>query len=221
MVMPCSSYKKVFNLKYFTLLFTLLFLFFGCSKHIVKQPYSYPNYNIIKPKITCKPNRKNIQKILFSYLGKPYVWAEEGPDAFDCSGLTYNIYGKMGITLPRTASEQAKMGRDIPFSNLHYGDLIFFGSSNQHLSRINHVGIYLGSGWFAHASSKDRKVVISHFEKEPQYLKRIKHCKRYISLNERYKYLSCDVPLKKMKVVDSRYTTPWKPSMGLPRKAIP
>lgn len=199
----------------------MLFLFTACSQRIVKQPYTYPNYRIIKPEITCKPNRKNIQDLLLSYLGKPYVWAEEGPDAFDCSGLTYNIYGKMGITIPRTASEQAKMGKRIAFANLHYGDLIFFGSTSRHRSRINHVGIYLGEGWFAHASSKDRKVMVSHFEKEPKYMQRVKLCRRYLSTDERAKYMSCDVPLKKMKITDSRYTTPWKTGMRLPRKAVP
>jgi hypothetical protein len=205
-------------------IFVLLVVAFfatGCSQKIVKEPYHYPNYKIIKPKITCKPKRKNIEKLLLSYLGKPYVWAEEGPDAFDCSGLTYNIYGKMGISIPRTASEQAKMGKRIPFSQLHYGDLIFFGPSNRRSRRINHVGIYLGSGWFAHASSKDRRVTVSHFEKEPHYLKRIKLCRRYLSIDERSKYMSCSVPLKKMKTTDKRYTTPWKRGMRLPRKAVP
>ncbi|OYY56054.1 MAG: hypothetical protein B7Y52_04255, partial [Sulfurovum sp. 28-43-6] len=86
------------------LLYTLL-LFSGCSESQkpVPKPYSYPNYDIIKPDTICKPNRKNIQELLDSYLGKPYVWAEEGPDAFDCSGLTYNIYGSMGMDIPRVA----------------------------------------------------------------------------------------------------------------------
>lgn len=203
------------------ILISLILFISGCSQKIVKQPYHYPNYSIIKPDITCKPKRKNIQKLLSSYLGKPYVWAEEGPDAFDCSGLTYNIYGKMGIDIPRTASEQAKMGKRISFANLQYGDLIFFGPSNRHSKRINHVGIYLGEGWFAHASSSDRKVTISHFLKEPQYLKRVRLCRRYLSLNERAKYMRCSVPLKKMKIVDKRYTTPWKAGMHLPRKAVP
>jgi len=193
----------------------------GCSQKIVKQPYHYPNYSIIKPEVSCKPKRKNIQKLLLNYLGKPYVWAEEGPDAFDCSGLTYNIYGKMGINIPRTASEQAKMGKRISFTDLQYGDLIFFGSSYRYSRRINHVGIYLGKGLFAHASSSDRKVTISDFSKEPQYLKRIRLCRRYLSLNEKAKYMSCSVPLKKMKIVDKRYTTPWKRGMHLPRRAVP
>ena len=198
-------------------LFTLLLLQ-GCAQ---KKPYSYPNYDIIKPKPVCKANRKNIQTLLDSYLGKPYVWAEEGPHAFDCSGLVYNIYGKMGVTIPRTASEQAKVGKRISFDELEYGDLIFFGSTNKHSRRINHVGIYLGNGWFAEASSKKRKVVLTNFAEEPKYMHRIKVCKRYLSEDERALYMNCDAPLKKMAVTDMRYTTPWTPDKGLPRKAVP
>lgn len=203
----------------FALLLTLL-LFSGCSEPKPK-PYSYPNYEIIKPEKTCTPNRKNIQELLDSYLDKPYVWAEEGPDAFDCSGLTYNIYGSMGIDIPRVARDQAKMGKQVAFGNLHYGDLIFFGSTNQKSTRINHVGIYLGEGWFAHASSKDRKVTISHFKKEPIYAKRMKVCKRYMSRDERAKYMNCDAGLREMKTTSTAYTTPWKSGMKLPKKAVP
>jgi len=200
------------------LLISLSFFFSACAQ---KKPYHYPNYEIIKPEKICEPNRENIQVLLASYLGKPYVWAEEGPDAFDCSGLTYNVYGSMGMDIPRVAREQAKMGRTIPFAQLEYGDLIFFGNTNKRSHRITHVGIYLGDGWFAHASSKVRKVTISHFDKEPKYFKRMKICKRYLSKNERAKYMNCDVPLKKMKVTSTRYTTPWKAGMHLPKKAVP
>ncbi len=203
------------------LLFALLsstIFFTGCGE---PEPYHYPNYKIIKPEITCQPKRANIQNLLLSYLGKPYVWAEEGPDAFDCSGLTYNIYGSMGIEIPRVAREQAKMGKRVAFQNLHYGDLIFFGSTNKRSKYINHVGIYLGDGWFAHASSKERKVIVSHFDKEPKYVKRMKMCKRYLSENERARYMSCDVPLKEMKITSTRYTTPWQTGMKLPKKAVP
>ena len=211
------------NIKIYTLLLlSIFFLFSGCAdKKISKRPYHYPNYSVIKPKVTCNAKRKNIQKLLSKHLGKPYVWAEEGPDAFDCSGLTYNIYGEMGIIIPRTASEQAKMGKRIPFSDLYYGDLIFFGSKNKKSSRITHVGIYLSNGWFAHASSADRKVKLSQFAKEPSYLHRIKECRRYLSKNEHKKYLLCDVPLKKTRTTNTRYSTPWKRGMRLPRKAVP
>jgi len=207
--------------KNFLLLFLLLISIISLTGCAQKKPYSYPNYEIIKPEKVCKPNRENIQKLLNQYLGKPYIWAEEGPNAFDCSGLTYNIYGSMGVQLPRTACEQAKVGKTVAFNELTYGDLIFFGSTWKKSKRINHVGMYLGNGWFAQASSKQRKVVITSFDKEPRYKKRIKICKRYMSKDERAFYMNCSAPLKKMKVTSNRYTTPWQPGMSIPKKAVP
>jgi len=199
-------------------LFLFGFLFSGCSQ---KKPYNYPNYDIIKPDTTCKPNRENINKLLNDYLGKPYVWAEEGPYAFDCSGLTYNIYGSMGVEIPRVARDQARVGKKVAYQDLHYGDLIFFGSTNKKSKHINHVGIYLGNGSFAHASSKDRKVLISNFDDEPYYLKRMKKCKRYLSKDEKDNYMNCGTSFKRMRVTSNRYTTPWQRGMKLPRKAVP
>ncbi len=198
------------------LLILSLFIFSGCAKK-----YSYPNYEIIKPTQKCKPNRKNIQKMLDKHLDKPYVWAEEGPDAFDCSGLTYNIYGEMGVDLPRVARDQAKVGQKILFKDLIYGDLIFFGSTNKRSQRITHVGIYLGNGWFAHASSKQRKVTYTNFTKEPRYFKRMKVCRRYMSPNEKNLYLQCSTKLKKMKTTSTMWTSPWEAGMKLPKKAVP
>ncbi len=62
---------------------------------------------------------------------------------------------------------------------------------------------------------------MTHFEKEPKYLKRMKTCKRYLSKDERAKFMTCDAPLKKMKVTSTRYTTPWQTGMKLPLKAVP
>jgi len=198
------------------LLLVSFFLLSGCAKK-----YSYPNYEIIKPTQTCTPNRKNIQKLLNKHLNKPYVWAEEGPDAFDCSGLTYDIYGQMGIEIPRVARDQAKVGQKIAFKDLVYGDLIFFGSTNKRSRRINHVGIYLGNGWFAQASSKHRKVTYTQFKKEPRYYKRIKVCRRYLSKDEKNLYLTCHGNIKKLKTTSTMWTSPWKAGMKLPKKAVP
>ncbi len=198
------------------LILALSVLFTGCAKR-----YSYPNYDIIKPKKTCKPHRQNIQKLLNKYLNKPYIWAEEGPNAFDCSGLTYNIYGNMGVSIPRTARDQAKVGKKVEFEDLIYGDLIFFGSTNKKSKRITHVGIYLGNGWFAEASSKNRKVKYTSFTDEPKYLKRIKICRRYLSKSERQIYMTCHGRIKPMKTTTTKYTTPWKPGNKIPRRAVP
>lgn len=71
-------------------------------------------------------------------IGKPYHYGDEGPNAFDCSGLMQFIFGKAGITLPRTAAQQQKFAT--PVSSPKPGDLVFFGSP------AHHVGLYLGAG---------------------------------------------------------------------------
>ena len=62
-----------------------------------------------------------------------------GPDRFDCSGLVQKAYGDVGITMPRVAADQAKMG--VPVASLAQakpGDLVAFGSP------VDHIGIYVG-----------------------------------------------------------------------------
>lgn len=38
-------------------------------------------------------------------LGKPYVWGAEGPDSYDCSGLTSKAWLAAGVVIPRTSQE--------------------------------------------------------------------------------------------------------------------
>ncbi|HSF98206.1 MAG TPA: C40 family peptidase [Ornithinibacter sp.] len=71
-------------------------------------------------------------------LGIPYVYGGSTPAGFDCSGFTQYVFGKAGISLPRTASAQQRAAT--PVSNPQPGDLVFFGSPAWH------VGIYTGNG---------------------------------------------------------------------------
>lgn len=94
-------------------------------------------------------------------LGKPYVYGSNGMSSFDCSGLTVYAYKTAGVSLPRTAHSQGyTSGEKITLSQLKRGDIVCFDTlSNSSLS--NHVGIYLGNNQFIHASSGQKKVVIS------------------------------------------------------------
>ena len=71
-------------------------------------------------------------------LGIPYVYGGESPSGFDCSGFTQYVFGKAGISIPRTASAQQNAATSV--SNPKPGDLVFFGSPAWH------VGIYTGNG---------------------------------------------------------------------------
>jgi hypothetical protein len=85
----------------------------------------------------------------------------------------------MGIELPRTAREQAKVGKKVSFKNLKYGDLLFFATSKSRY-RITHVGMYLGNGWFTHASTTKSKVVYSNIYKSRYFKSRLRVCRRYL-----------------------------------------
>ncbi|CEQ21895.1 SH3-domain-containing protein [[Clostridium] sordellii] len=110
---------------------------------------------------TTNPNKAQaIINLAKAQLGKPYVWGAEGPNAFDCSGLTYYVYGQNGISLPRTAREQSNVGTTISQSQLQPGDLIF--SSTDGSGRVTHVGIYIGNGQMIHAPQEGDVVKVTN-----------------------------------------------------------
>lgn len=93
--------------------------------------------------------------------GDPYKGGAAGPNAFDCSGLTYYSYKKHNKTLPRTAQGQYNKSSKISWSKRAKGDLVFFGTSS---GNIKHVGIYVGGDKILNANSgsyRGYKVVIA------------------------------------------------------------
>lgn len=80
-----------------------------------------------------------------SKLGAPYVWGADGPDSFDCSGLTMWAYKQVAITLPHYTGDQWNSGRHVSRSDLRPGDLVFFYSD------LHHMGMYVGNNTMIHA----------------------------------------------------------------------
>lgn len=94
-------------------------------------------------------------------LGIKYVYGGSSTKGFDCSGFVSFVYNKFGMTLPRASRDMGKGGIAVKKTDLKPGDLVFF-DTNGGLNGINHVGIYIGSSKFIHASSSlGRKVTIS------------------------------------------------------------
>ncbi|WP_223069318.1 C40 family peptidase [Paenibacillus caui] len=91
-----------------------------------------------------------LNTVVKSVYGTPYKMGGNGNGSFDCSGFTKYVFKKMGVQLARQSKAQFKQGTSVAKSQLKKGDLVFFNTSG---SGVSHVGIYLGSGSFAHASS--------------------------------------------------------------------
>jgi len=86
-------------------------------------------------------------KFACNQIGKPYVWAADGPSAYDCSGLTEASWRSVGISLPHNALEQKQVTVPVSLGNLHVGDMVYYYRD------VHHVVIYVGNNWVVAAST--------------------------------------------------------------------
>jgi hypothetical protein len=109
--------------------------------------------------------------------GKPYIWSNEGPDSFDCSGYIYYCLRKIGYSVGRSTASTYSGKADwlyIPRDQLQPGDLMFYFDDD--MATIGHIGIYLGNGYHVHASSSYGCVIICRVE--DWYDNRLSHGRR-------------------------------------------
>ena len=85
------------------------------------------------------------------HAGAPYIYGAAGPAAFDCSGFTSYVYGRLGIALPHNSDAQYAVTRHVPASQAVPGDLIF-------VEGLGHVAIYAGGGMMWDAPSAGGQV---------------------------------------------------------------
>jgi cell wall-associated NlpC family hydrolase len=92
-------------------------------------------------------------------IGVDYRYGGNSPEhGLDCSGLVRYVFQEVvGVTLPRTAREMARLGGRVAPGDLKAGDLVFFTTRS---SPFSHVGIYLGDDRFVHAPHRGGEVEI-------------------------------------------------------------
>ncbi|SCL16031.1 NlpC/P60 family protein [Micromonospora inyonensis] len=94
-------------------------------------------------------------------IGKPYVWGAEGPNAYDCSGLTLAAWARAGVRLPHNAAQQRRATAPVSRNELRPGDLVFYYAD------LHHVGMYVGNGWLVHASRAGAPVKMKRVDDGP------------------------------------------------------
>lgn len=104
--------------------------------------------------ITNKPLFTQIDK----WWGTRYKYGGATLQGIDCSAYTGTlVHSVYGIVLPRTSRDQYDACIKIEKEQMLQGDLVFFKTGRG----ISHVGMYLGNGYFTHASTSIG-VTVSH-----------------------------------------------------------
>ena len=83
-----------------------------------------------------------VVKIAMAQIGDGYAWGGNGPDAFDCSGLTAYAFASAGVALPAQLAGPGGAGPPVARDDIRPGDLVFFSTAGPGAS---HVGVATGA----------------------------------------------------------------------------
>jgi len=110
---------------------------------------------------------KRLMEFVREWLSTPYQYGGSSKKGIDCSGFVMQLMLQVyHISVPHQAQDQYSNGQQIAKSRLQPGNLVFFTNLNSR--GVDHVGVYLGEGKFAHAT-ESAGVVISDLDDEPYF----------------------------------------------------
>ena len=95
-----------------------------------------------------------------SLRGIPYRNGGSDPRGFDCSGFVEYVFGRHGISVPRTVGELYRSGASVDRDAVQAGDLLFFSTTGP---GVSHVGMAIGGDEFVHAPSSAGVVRVERF----------------------------------------------------------
>ncbi len=112
-----------------------------CAGSVGTHPGTTPTPGPNGLTLTGSPAGNAAAGYAIAQLGKPYVWGAQGPNAYDCSGLTMAAWASAGVTIPRVTYTQATAGTPVAVQDARTGDLVLIPGSD---GTPGHVGMVAG-----------------------------------------------------------------------------
>lgn len=132
----------------------------GCSSQVSTDNSIDNNISESAHEILKSPQTRPLIEQYHAWKGTPYQYGGTTQNGVDCSGFVQSVFlNAQKKALPRTTHAQSNLGIQVEYGEAKAGDLVFFKTS----SKVNHVGIYLGSEQFMHASTS-KGVTISRLD---------------------------------------------------------
>lgn len=93
-----------------------------------------------------------------NFVGNPYVYGGNSlTNGTDCSGFTMLVYANFGVSLPRSAPDQAYAGKSVSLDNIMPGDIVVSGYDGV----VCHAALYIGNGQLVHALNSNVGIVVT------------------------------------------------------------
>ena len=126
----------------------------GCASQAPQAP--------VKSTSKSYSNADQAAAVALQQIGVPYRYGGSTPNGFDCSGLIYYSYSKVGKNVPRTTGSLWSDIQPVAKNHVRVGDVLFFRIEG----KMSHVGMYIGDNQFVHAPSSGKVVTVGSLQSE-------------------------------------------------------
>lgn len=117
---------------------------------------------ILSASATAATKGQQVVSVALTQLGKPYMLNSDAPNSFNCASFVIYCYNKVASGKITTSGISGSYSKITSASNLKEGDVVCFKTTQQESGILGcHFGIYMGRGYFIHASSSAGMVTVS------------------------------------------------------------
>ena len=114
------------------------------------------------PAMADQLRTRQVLAVAVGQLGKPYALAPDAPNSFNCASFVVYCFNAVSSGTFSNATIHVPYKRISSIKKVRAGDIVCFKTSGDEQGLLSyHFGIYMGRGYFIHASNTAKQVIVS------------------------------------------------------------